>query len=306
MASQPPDVRRELEAPARYSLYRTLAKHRMGGIDPSFQMDKTGLRWAVNTPAGAAGIQVTQLAERLQVDGWGEGSEWFTSRAEDWLGVNDPVHLFEPEHEPVRTLHRRFPGIHLPRLPEVVPRMVQIVMLQLVSSNEAHEVWRRFVRRFGAEVPGPIGLRLPPTPAQIAALPKYEMLPLGVLGKHAETLINLCKRRNRVEAAAAEGVERFDKIARAIRGIGPWTAGLARATCLADPDAVMLNDYNLPKTVSYALTGEAEGDDARMLELLEPYRGHRMRVVRLIWAGGKKAPRRGPRRPIRRPPGGRW
>jgi hypothetical protein len=36
-----------------------------------------------------------------------------------------------------------------------------------------------------------------------------------------------------------------------------------------------------------------------MAELLEPYAGHRGRVIRLIQAAGEHAPRFGPRRPIR-------
>jgi hypothetical protein len=51
--------------------------------------------------------------------------------------------------------------------------------------------------------------------------------------------------------------------------------------------------------VAWALAGEPRGDDARMLELLDPYRGHRGRVLRLLAAGGVVAPRFGPRSPIR-------
>jgi hypothetical protein len=36
-----------------------------------------------------------------------------------------------------------------------------------------------------------------------------------------------------------------------------------------------------------------------MLELLEPWRGHRGRVLRLIGAGAGAAPRYGPRMPLR-------
>jgi hypothetical protein len=36
-----------------------------------------------------------------------------------------------------------------------------------------------------------------------------------------------------------------------------------------------------------------------MLELLEPYRGHRGRVIRLLEAAGITAPRYGPRMPLR-------
>ena len=40
-------------------------------------------------------------------------------------------------------------------------------------------------------------------------------------------------------------------------------------------------------------------DDARMLELLEPYRCHRRRVVLLLKGAGIKAPKYGPRHALR-------
>jgi hypothetical protein len=51
--------------------------------------------------------------------------------------------------------------------------------------------------------------------------------------------------------------------------------------------------------VAWALAGEPRGDDARMLELLAPFRGHRGRVCTLLEAAGITAPRFGPRRPVR-------
>jgi 3-methyladenine DNA glycosylase/8-oxoguanine DNA glycosylase len=70
-------------------------------------------------------------------------------------------------------------------------------------------------------------------------------------------------------------------------------------TAMGDPDAVPVGDYHLPSMVAWSLAGEPRADDARMLELLEPYRGHRGRVIRLLVAGGSAAPRRGPRMPFR-------
>jgi hypothetical protein len=55
---------------------------------------------------------------------------------------------------------------------------------------------------------------------------------------------------------------------------------------LGDGDAVFVGDLHLPHLVTSALAGERRGSDERMLELLEPYRGHRARVVRLLLAGG--------------------
>ena len=46
--------------------------------------------------------------------------------------------------------------------------------------------------------------------------------------------------------------------------------------------------------VTYALNGAIDGDDASMLELLEPYAPHRGRVVRLVKAAGIGPPRHFP------------
>ncbi|MDH3729946.1 MAG: DNA-3-methyladenine glycosylase 2 family protein, partial [Acidimicrobiia bacterium] len=81
----------------------------------------------------------------------------------------------------------------------------------------------------------------------------------------------------------------------ALPGIGEWTASQVVQVVLGDPDSVMVGDYKLPSFVTWNLAGEPRGDDARMLELLEPYRGHRARVVRLLKAGGESPPRYGPR-----------
>jgi hypothetical protein len=51
--------------------------------------------------------------------------------------------------------------------------------------------------------------------------------------------------------------------------------------------------------VAWAFTGRPRGTDEQMLELLEPYAGHRGRVLRLLLAGGVSAPRFGPRMSLR-------
>ncbi|MBA3235486.1 MAG: DNA-3-methyladenine glycosylase 2 family protein, partial [Chloroflexi bacterium] len=60
-------------------------------------------------------------------------------------------------------------------------------------------------------------------------------------------------------------------------------------------DAVSVGDFHLPNLVSFALAGEPRSDDARMLELLEPFRGQRARVIRLLELSGIRIPRYGPR-----------
>ena len=85
----------------------------------------------------------------------------------------------------------------------------------------------------------------------------------------------------------------------AFPGVGPWTAAHVALIALGDPDAVPVGDYHLADTVGYALVGTPRSSDERMLELLEPYRGHRARVIRLVEVAGIKAPRFGPKMPLR-------
>ena len=66
----------------------------------------------------------------------------------------------------------------------------------------------------------------------------------------------------------------------------------------ADDDAVAIGDYHLPSIVSWNLAGEPRGTDDRMLALLEPFRGQRGRVVRLLVHAGRTPPAFGPRRRV--------
>ena len=85
----------------------------------------------------------------------------------------------------------------------------------------------------------------------------------------------------------------------ALRGIGAWTAAEVVQRSHGAPDVVSVGDYHLPNAVGFVLTGRPRTDDAGMLALLEPYRPHRQRVVRLVEASGIAAPRYGPRMALR-------
>ena len=85
----------------------------------------------------------------------------------------------------------------------------------------------------------------------------------------------------------------------AFPGVGSWTAAKVALVALGDPDAVPVGDYHHPHAVAYALEGVPRSTDERMLQLLEPYRGHRARVIRLIGVAGITAPRYGPKMPLR-------
>ena len=86
----------------------------------------------------------------------------------------------------------------------------------------------------------------------------------------------------------------------AFPGIGPWTAAEVALRALGDADAVSVGDFHLPNLVAWALAREPRADDDRMLDLLEPYRGQRARVVRLLELSGIRPPAFGPRLAPRR------
>lgn len=85
----------------------------------------------------------------------------------------------------------------------------------------------------------------------------------------------------------------------AFPGVGAWTAAKVMASAAGDADAVPVGDYHLPNLVCWSLAGEERGDDQRMLALLNPYRGHRGRVIRMLELSGNSPPAYGPRTPGR-------
>jgi 3-methyladenine DNA glycosylase/8-oxoguanine DNA glycosylase len=156
------------------------------------------------------------------------------------------------------------------------------------------------VRAHGHAAPGPHdGLRLPPTVAELVTLPSYAWHAVGVERRRAETIREVCRRAPAIERVAAQGSDAFQRAVTALPGIGPWTATSVAGIAYGDPDAVVVGDYHLPSIVAWNLVGERRADDARMLELLEPFRPHRARVVALLARAGGHPPRRAPRRALR-------
>jgi len=253
-------------------------------------------RLAQLTPEGGTSLRVRQRETGLEPQLWGAGSDWLRPRLPALLGLLDRPDLFQPPADPLRRLWRRFPGVHLPRLPTVFTRVVQVVLLQRVERGDALRAWQRLVRQLGSEAPGPMGLRLPPTPERLARAPSHELVALGIAPRQAQTLRSVARQARRIEAAADRGASALREVLGQVTGVGPWTREYVVGSALGEPDVLVPGDLHLPHTVAWALAGEERGSELRMRELLEPYRGHRYRVIRLLWLGGVRAPRHGPRR----------
>jgi 3-methyladenine DNA glycosylase/8-oxoguanine DNA glycosylase len=190
-------------------------------------------------------------------------------------------------------------GMRIGRTDRVLEALIPAIIEQKVTSHEAHRSYRKMVFAWGEPAPGPIGLRVPPEPARIAATPYHEFHRFGVERKRADVLRAVCARANRLEECSELPRDAAAARMRIFKGVGVWTAAEVAARAFGDPDAVSLGDFHLPHLVSWALEGKRRGSDERMLELLAPYAGQRGRVIRLIEAGIDPPARRVPRQRVR-------
>jgi 3-methyladenine DNA glycosylase/8-oxoguanine DNA glycosylase len=273
----------------------TLGQLRTGFDDPTIRLDQDGVWLARVTSTGPATLRLARDDEAILADAWGPGAEEAMTAVPGLAGLEDDPAALIPRHPLVRDLQRRFPGLRLPRTGQLVPALVPAVIGQKVTATEALRAYAALVRKLGLPAPGPRPLRLSPSPESLALLPYFEFHPMGIERRRAEVLQNVGRLASRIETYTGLDPERARVRLREIPGIGPWTAAEATRVAMGDPDAVTLGDAHLPDLVSWALAGEPRADDERMLELLEPYRGQRARVVGLLEVAGIKIPRYGPR-----------
>ncbi|SDY45967.1 3-methyladenine DNA glycosylase/8-oxoguanine DNA glycosylase [Micromonospora pattaloongensis] len=288
---------RRLRPPEGYHLAGTVGRLAMNRHDPCARAVDGAFWWATPTPDGPASLALRGDGAEVVATGYGPGAAWVIEHADAVAGLRDDLTGFAElaaAHPVVAELARTHRGLRFPTTGQVFPRLLRAIFEQKVTGIEAYRAYAATVRRFGTPAPGPVAaLRLPPAPAVIAAAPYWEFHPFGVEQRRADTVRRAAALAARLEACAdaAEATRRLT----AIPGIGPWTAAEVVRTAYGDADAVSVGDYHIPNMVAWALAGEARGDDARMLALLEPFTGHRGRVCVLLEVAGRHAPRFGPR-----------
>ena len=265
-----------------------------------------GVWRATRTPEGEATLHVHPHAGgELSARAWGPGAAWAVEHLPDLVGDTDDVDDFAPVRGTVvGDVAARLRGLRVPRTRAVFEILVAAVLEQKVIGKEARRSYAALVRRYGTSAPGPAavvpsGLRVLPAPEVIAALPSYAFHPLGVERKRSDTLRLVAAEAARLEECVDLSMADAHVRLRSVPGVGAWTAAEVAIVALGDSDAVSVGDYHLANLVSWSLAGEPRGTDERMLELLEPYRGHRGRVVRLLERSIRHAPRYGPRLALR-------
>ena len=280
-------------------LARSLAPHRRGAADPTLRFADDGVWRTTSTPAGPATVRITAQVGGVRVAAWGPGASWAAAAVPNWLGAGDRPEEFQPgDHHPVVTeLHRRAGSPRLSRTGRTWDALVPAVLEQKVTVAEAHRVWRELLRLAGEPAPGPApdGMRVVPSPRQVLDVTDWQWHRCGLDGARRRALRAVATVASRLEPEAGCDSAVLQRRLCSVPGVGVWTAAEVVQRTFGDPDTVSVGDYHLKNVVGWALTGRRDTDDATMLELLEPWRGHRQRVVLLLLVGGSRRPRHGPR-----------
>jgi 3-methyladenine DNA glycosylase/8-oxoguanine DNA glycosylase len=249
------------------------------------------------TPAGPATLALRPDGrDAVRATAWGPGAAWSIESVPDLLGARDSLDGFEPRHPVLRDVHRRHPGVRVPRTGLVLDSVIPAILEQKVTGTQAHQAWRFLLRRHGTAAPGPApaGMRVPPPPALLLSVPTWDWHRAGVDISRQRAIRAAATVAGRLEEcldlAPADALARL----RVVPGIGVWTAAETAQRALGDADAVSVGDLHIPGLVGFALIGRRVDDD-RMLELLAQWPGHRHRVVRLVELAGLGQPKFGPR-----------
>ncbi|WP_172387565.1 DNA-3-methyladenine glycosylase [Streptomyces sp. MNP-20] len=288
------------EAPLHLGL--TLGPLRRGPADPTFRTTPDGSVWrATRTPQGPATLRVALCAGTAEAEAWGPGADWALDTLPDLLGAADAPDGFTARHRLVAHTERRRQGLRLTRTGLVLESLIPSVLEQKVTTDEAYRAWRLLVRTYGEPAPGPTPpqarMHVMPDPETWRRIPSWEWHRAGVDDKRASAILRAARVAARLEEAAAMPAEEARARLELIPGIGPWTSAETVQRSNGAPDAVTVGDLHLPGIIGYALAGERDADDARMLELLAPYAGQRHRAARLICLSGHTPPRRKPKMP---------
>ncbi|GAA0388624.1 3-methyladenine DNA glycosylase [Acrocarpospora corrugata] len=261
---------------------------------------------------GVGSLRVIYRGGQVQASAWGPGAEWLVEGLPELLGASDDISGFgdmlrraagsgeasvRARAAFVGELAGRHQGLRIGRSGRVFEALVPAVLEQKVVGREAWRAWRWLVRKYGEIAPGPVpeGLTVMPSPQEWRRVPSWDWHKAGAEAVRARTIINAATHAEKLESGSSAEA---DRVLRALPGIGVWTSAEVRQRSHGDPDAPSVGDYHLPSVVGYAFTGQ-KTDDAGMLELLEPFAGHRHRVIRLIELSGIRPPARGPRMAVR-------
>jgi 3-methyladenine DNA glycosylase/8-oxoguanine DNA glycosylase len=294
----PPDAATTWRPRLPVDVRRTLSPLARGRADPTQRIEADGSLWRTSWAAGGpASYRLWQHGmHEVHCQAWGPGAQDVVAGLPDLLGARDTADGFVAGHRLLADTATRHPGLRIPRSGRVLEALIPAVLEQKVTGKEARASYRRLVLQHGTAAPGPApdGMRVPP-PAEVwRRIPSWDWHTAGVDPKRSRTVLAACAVAGRLEEAVGMAQDDAARRLRAVPGIGVWTVAEIAQRALGDTDALSVGDYHLSQFVGWALAGRPLDDDG-MVELLEDWRPHRYRVVRLLELSGVGKPRFGPR-----------
>ena len=270
---------------------RTFSLQLLGSYDPTASRTRDSFAKAFHyRDAPAALLFARHGAEDLEVTACGPHAADLAEVTRVCLAQDDQYHDFHTPDTGILRLHFRQPGLRILRFPWLWDSVNSAILQQRIRTVDAMRGWRQIARKWGAAAP--LGLTAFPPPSVVAQIPEFDLRALDIDHQRAQTLLRFAQESR---FHATEPTMSFAALrAHLLRqpGIGPWTTETVLGYGAGDTDAAIPGDLHLPHLVCYALAGEPEGTDERMLELLAPFAGHRFRIIRLLYDSGLQRPHR--------------
>jgi 3-methyladenine DNA glycosylase/8-oxoguanine DNA glycosylase len=271
---------------------RTFSLQRLGPYDPTAYLDRDCFSKAFFYRNQSAALEFCRDGDAIAVHAHGPHAEDLLAEAIAGLHQDDRYHVFSTDDSGVLRLHHHQPGLRILRFPWLYDITCSAILQQRIRTVDAMRDWRRIAQRWGTRVTiGHLELHAFPPAEILSKIPNHELRALDIDAQRTGTLLRFARESCFVPLKPAASFSRLrDQLLR-VPGIGPWTTETVLGYGAGDTDAAIPGDLHLPHIICYALAGENPGTDERMMELLEPFRGHRFRIIRLLYASGIAIPR---------------
>jgi len=299
-----PDAALDWRATYRVDLPAVLGPFTRGSRDPTTRFAADGSAWrTARTPDGPATVHLAVGGDLVQARAWGPGATWLTESVPALLGESDdptgfPDEALTPALQKVWRQYRT--RWRTPRSRQVLEALTVAVLEQRVTGVQSRRAWQALLAEAGepAPGPGPTGMRVFPEADVLRRVPSWQWHRWGATPHQSATIVRALEASGRLERCADLPAAEARRRLGSLPGVGPWTVAEVSQRALGDADAASFGDFHLAHHVVFAFTGEMDGTDDRMAELLAPFAGHRYRVQRMVELSGISRPARGPRTTI--------
>jgi 3-methyladenine DNA glycosylase/8-oxoguanine DNA glycosylase len=267
---------------------RTFSMQRLGSYDPTAVLDRDCFRKAFFYRGSPAAIEICRAERGLKICAHSDSPDELLAETIAGFRQDDGYSSFATADSGVLRLHNLHPGLRLLRMPWLYDLTCSAILQQRIRTVDAMRDWRRIALRWGSAAP--LGLRAFPAADVLAQVPIFALEAMGIDAKRARALNAFARESRLVSFQPSMTFPDLRKYLLRVPGIGPWTTETVMGYGAGDTDAAIPGDLHLPRVVCYALAGEERGSDERMMELLEPFRGDRFRIIRLLYAAGIDVP----------------